>query len=132
MSAMLDCYCDYEPAQIYRANIRRARKQHRCDECSGLIVVGEQYEYVFGIWDGMPNSCKTCARCVAIRRFVANNLPCFCWAHGEMLDDARDAIEDAYQRAPDEVRGLAVGYLRLVIARKRHNAETSQSAEGRS
>ena len=46
---------------------RKARKPHKCCECGHEITVGEKYQYVSGIWDGEPDSYKTCLSCVTLR-----------------------------------------------------------------
>lgn len=120
----MDCYCDYDAPEYYRLRlVKAARKQHRCEECGRAILPGERYENVHGKWEGAVSTLKTCANCLDIRQFVANSVPCFCWAHGNMLDEARDAIQDAYWRAGDEVKGLFMGYGRLVIAGRRKRTE---------
>lgn len=127
MSA-LECYCDYEPASVYRSSIRRARKSYRCDDCSGTIRFGEQYEYVFAVWDSYPTSMHTCERCVDIRTWITNNVPCFCYQHGGLFETAKDAIEDAQSRAPLETAGLKFGALRRLVALKHHNAAQRKGA----
>lgn len=47
--------------------IRKARKLHICCECRGSIVPGEAYEYFSGVWDGNPDSFKTCLACSELR-----------------------------------------------------------------
>lgn len=54
------------PSAIKQIN-RRARKEHKCCECRSVIKKGETYEYISGIWEGKPNSYKTCKSCVEIR-----------------------------------------------------------------
>jgi hypothetical protein len=110
-----DCYCDYDPADVYSPTIRTARKAHRCDECGGEVAPGEKYENTFGVWSGDASTWKTCAHCLELRTWVHNSVPCFCWAHGNMLEDARNTINDAYSRAGDEVTGLRFGYLRRLF-----------------
>ena len=114
-----DCSCDYDPPSVFSSKMVKARKQHRCDECRRRISAGERYSYVFGVWDGYANSFHICANCEEIRSFVSINIPCFCWAYGNMLEDAREAVEAAYMRARDEVRGLAFGYGRLLVKAER-------------
>lgn len=116
---MSECYCDYEPATFYSSALRKARKAHKCEECGRQIKPGESYERVSGMWDGCITVFCTCSHCCDIRQFVKNSVPCFCWAHGSMIDDASQAIDDAYSRAPDEVKGLRMGYLRLRAAGNR-------------
>jgi hypothetical protein len=119
---MSDCYCDYEPPSFCRREIRKARKPHKCDECSGLIAVGEHYEHVRGKWEGAMDTFNTCERCVDIRTWTENNVPCLCWAHGNMIDDCRAAVEEAVYRAKDETIGLRFGLLRRIVLRDRLNA----------
>lgn len=119
---MIDCICDYDPAQVYRREARAARKQYCCGECGGTIMPGELYEYTFGVWDGSASTFRTCERCRDIRQWVQNNVPCFCWAHGNLDEDAREAVEDAVVRAPEETVGLRFGLLRLKVQRRRFNA----------
>lgn len=116
---MLDCYCDYESPSVYRSRVVRARKEYRCEECSKLIRVGERYEYAFGVHDGDTYQPHTCLGCVEIRQFMSINIPCFCWAHGNLIDDAKNTVEAAYGQAPDEVKGLAFGLGRRLVAMRR-------------
>lgn len=112
-----DCYCDYDPAEFYSAVIRTARKQHKCEECSGTIMPGDKYEAVIGKWEGYVSTFKTCSFCVDIRTWTKNSVPCLCWAHGNMIDDCREAVEEAAWRAPEETRGVRFGLLRRIAAR---------------
>ena len=114
----LDCFCDYDPPTIYSASIRKARKEHRCDECGHLIRFGHKYVNVFGVWEGCASTFKTCEGCCDLRMWVKNNVPCFCWAHGNMLDDAASAVDEAFSRAPAEAVGLRFGFLRRRVALK--------------
>lgn len=121
----IDCWCDYDPPEFWSSAIRTARKPHRCDECPRTIAPGEQYEAVAGKWEGYFDTFKTCARCLDIRQWVKNNVPCFCWAHGSMLDDAKETIEEACFRAPAETSGLRFGLLRR-LNEARHAREPTQ------
>ena len=115
-----DCSCDYDAPQFYNRTIRKARKPHKCEECSGPILVGEKYEYVSGKWEWVDEF-KTCMRCHDIRQWVKNNVPCLCWAHGNMMEDCREAVNEAYYRAPTETVGLRFGFLRRIAARDKLN-----------
>lgn len=116
---MLDCYCDYESPQVYSSRIVKARKEYRCCECDVRIAIGEQHEYAFGVSCGYTYQPRTCMSCVGIRQFVSINIPCFCWTHGNLIDDAKDIIQAAYEQAPDEVRGVAFGLGRLLVKARR-------------
>lgn len=117
-----DCVCDYDPPEFCRVSKPRARTQHKCAECGGPIMAGEQYEYVFAKWYGEIDTYKTCERCYDIRKWVKNNVPCLCWAHGNMIEDCREAVDEAHYRAPAETAGLRFGFLRRVVARDKFNA----------
>lgn len=118
-----DCYCDYEPATFYNSAMRKAKKVHRCEECCGEIRPGEVYEYVSGLWDGMLSTFKTCPRCVDLRTWVKNNIPCTCWAHGNLHDDLQETVTTAAWRAKEETIGLRFGFLRRLTAIKKFNAQ---------
>lgn len=124
----IDCWCDYDsdPPDFYRVKIQRAKKTHKCYECSGTIIPGEQYEYVSGMWYGYMDIFKTCERCFDLRTWVKNNVPCFCWAHGNLSEDMQLAINDAISRAREETRGLKFAFLRKIVQRDRLNKERRQ------
>lgn len=109
------CECDYESPTVYNQSQHVARKEHRCSECRRAIMPGEPYESTFGIWEREGRTYKTCAHCLAIREWVTAHVPCACWAHGNVLEDARDTVEAYAHQAP----GLAMGYLRRVVAKNR-------------
>lgn len=117
---MLDCYCDYDMPEFCDVRIVRARKQHQCYECRRPILPGEQYEYTSGKWDGYMDCFKTCEDCRDLRKWVQNNVPCLCWAYGNLHEDLENAIDDACSRAPLETSGIKFGFLRrkVLIRRK--------------
>lgn len=55
--------------EIYRV----ARKQHKCCECGGIIEPLDVYQYISGVWDGQPDSFKTCTPCTEARDFYEEN-----------------------------------------------------------
>ena len=116
-----NCHCDYDPPIFYGRAIRTARKQHKCEECAGQILPGEQYEYVSGRWEDSFSVFKTCQRCIDLRQWTINNVPCVCWSHGNTLEDCWEAVEAAAWRAPAETVGLRFGFLRRRELIRRHN-----------
>lgn len=54
--------------QAFRAVTRKARKEHVCCECGAFIEVGDEYEYVSGIWNDTAASFKTCESCATVRQ----------------------------------------------------------------
>jgi len=112
-----DCYCDYDPPEFYNKSEHTARKAHKCKECGKAIQPGQRYEYVRGKWDGCMDFFKTCARCKALRDHLAAHVRCFCWAHGNMLDDARTTVEHLPPEAVGS--GLLFELGRLAVAIRR-------------
>lgn len=47
----------------------RARKEHKCCECRGVIRTGEKYHVVTGLWDSWGRY-KICPECEALRGMV--------------------------------------------------------------
>lgn len=117
-----ECYCDYDPPAFYKEEIRRARKPHKCDECGGTISVGEQYEHVWGKWEGYVAHIDTCERCRDIYQWTRNNVPCVCKVHGNLIEECEDAIDAATFRVSEETVGLRFGFLRRKVLRDKFNA----------
>lgn len=122
----IDCFCDYEPASVYEAKDHIARKQHKCTECNRPIWPGEVYEKVWAIWEMEPTTCKTCIRCLALREFVKASVPCFCWAHHNIIEDAMNTAEHYRHEAP----GLWFGALRRRILIRRNERLTPRISQG--
>lgn len=119
----MSCYCDYDAPEFYISSQRTARKRHRCEECRCFILPGERYEHVSAKWEGSLSTVKTCQHCLALRDWATGNVPCACWAHGEMILGLQQSIEDAIDRAPEETKGLWFGFLR-----RRHQWQKSAHA----
>ena len=111
------CYCDYEPVDFYERSQRRARKEHRCLECRKAIRVGEVYEYVASKFEGELLCYKTCPRCLAVRQYVTAHVPCFCWYHSTMLEDADNEMREYAHEVPG--MGMEYGRLRVAVERGR-------------
>lgn len=117
----MECFCDYDPPSLYsKQQVRAARKAHQCSECSRTIQPGEPYESTWGIWDGDASTFRTCQHCLALREFVQAHVPCFCWAHGNVREDAISTAEGWAHEAP----GLLFGALRREVQVRR--ARTAQ------
>lgn len=89
---MDNCRCsvvDFDEGPIfYRSDIRRSRKQYRCEECGSSIEVGTRYEYVVAKWSSDFETFRTCLTCVNIRRDL---FPCG-FFHGEMRKDIWECL----------------------------------------
>lgn len=109
------CECDWDPPSVYSKALHAARKEHKCFECCCSIKPGEKYERVFGIWDGSRDTFKTCSRCLSLREWVQAHVPCVCWQHGNIRDDAIEAARGWAHEAP----GLLFGAWRREVAIRR-------------
>ena len=88
---MIDaCYCDTNNATaVAHTEIRKARKEHRCDECRGTIRVGERYRHVWGVWpDGVQKTHRACRQCLDALKWVEAHdcQTCFDATSGECAD----------------------------------------------
>jgi len=121
-----DCYCDYDAdtPEFFNESYRKARKKYCCDECGGPILPGEKYHYIVGKWEGEIGYYRRCPRCIDMLRYLKGNLPCYCYCYiNNVFEYAEEQISDALIRAPEETKGLAFGYFRLVVKRKKFNKE---------
>ena len=87
------CYCDFERPDVYTVVTPVARVEHECNECGRKISRGERYERARMLYEGRWDCCDTCHRCLRLREWVKAHVPCFCWLHGRLLEDAYETIE---------------------------------------
>ncbi len=90
---MSECACiwidrDDDFPEVHNEKIVSARKQHKCAECGAPIEIGQKYEYVFGVWEGEPDTFKTCLDCVSAR----TEFFCDGWPYGQVWDYIRNHI----------------------------------------
>jgi hypothetical protein len=68
---METCGCiyvpEYDPADFYYDEIRKAIKIHKCSECDRDIQPGEKYEKVVAKYEGDLRTYKTCPDCLSVR-----------------------------------------------------------------
>jgi len=97
---MMGCGCSIEiehdayATGFFREEWVKARKEHKCCECSRTILVGEIHEYVAGKWDHLVVQHRTCADCASVRdaffcSYTYTTLWEDLWSHlmdGESLD----------------------------------------------
>lgn len=107
-----ECVCDFDAPTVYnKTDVKAARKEHQCDECRCTIRIGESYEHVWGIWEGDRGTFKTCCRCLALREWVQAHVPCFCWMHGNIREEAIETARGYAHEAP----GLLFGAYRREV-----------------
>lgn len=92
------CGCDTDdPAAFYESkDVMRARKVMDCSECDGVILPGESYNRIYGIWptiDG-PAAYRTCARCMVLKEFVLAHIPCACLYITQLHQSVRDELDN--------------------------------------
>lgn len=57
------CDIDLEPCDVWREEMRKARKPHRCSCCGGAVVIGDRYISHFSKFDGSITSENLCLSC---------------------------------------------------------------------
>jgi hypothetical protein len=93
---------------VLRDEKHKARKQHRCSECSRMIRVGEIYQAEATLFDGSFDHHKTCMHCQVARRWLSAN--CGGWVYGGVEEDIIEHVHD--YRRKDLIR-LKYGMARL-------------------
>ena len=64
----------------------KARKEHKCFECGGVIQKGEKYEKIEGVWDGNFYRFKTCNDCAELRNeFMKDDKKSDPYMHSEIV-----------------------------------------------
>lgn len=71
----MECSCDADvdtsdgdSCDFVKVSLVKARKQHKCSECRGIIEPGTEYENVRGLWDGDFQAYKTYSDCMSLRK----------------------------------------------------------------
>lgn len=81
---------DADGCDFYQERMQRARKHYICGECFRPICKGEIYQYVFGVWEGMPNKQRTCEHCVVAQTWLRKE--CGSWLFGGVQEDIEDHL----------------------------------------
>lgn len=66
----MSCSCDYEAPAFAHEKMVKARKFHRCGDCTRSILPGEVYQRINGKWDGILCRVQICADCRLIRDMI--------------------------------------------------------------
>ena len=119
------CDCDYDPADVWNVTMPHARIRHKCTECNGPIIPGEQYERVESLYDGAWTTYKTCQRCLNVVAYVTAHVPCFCWYRQGLYEDggAVDTCAAYAHHAP----GLLFGLGRLLVKKNQFRAQHKEA-----
>lgn len=88
-----------EIPKAYTRETPKARKDHTCCECRGVIKKGETYHRHSGIWDE-PQTFKVCNGCEAIRTMLDEGLTDHeeATAFGLLRDGVFDGCDDYLMR----------------------------------
>lgn len=97
------CSIDGDQPHAYSDHDRRARKDHKCDECSRTIERGETYRRAFSVYDGSVYTYKTCAHCQVGQAWLLEN--CDGFMHHGLIEE----MEEHAQTYPDH----RFGFLRI-------------------
>lgn len=87
------CGCDEYPS-FFKETARRARKEHKCCECGHTITPGQEYQHIFMVYEGDPDTYKVCERCADLMS-AFHDLG-YCTAYGGFFEDYGDWLE--YER----------------------------------
>jgi hypothetical protein len=97
---------DFDPPEFWsERQIKRARKEHRCDECYRTISVGEPYWYAFARHSDGPYSGTTCRHCRVIANWLQRN--CGGFVYSMMVEDFGNHAEGS------------IGMMRLIVGARR-------------
>lgn len=80
---------DGEYSEFHHEDRPKARKVHKCCECSREIMPGEHYQRIAGKFDGYMYGEKTCAECAEIRSALSCEVSP---AYGSMWSEITDYI----------------------------------------
>jgi hypothetical protein len=81
-----------ERVNIFQSADRKARKEHRCDECRRTILPGEVYHYEFGELEGDPETYRTCQHCLVAREWLLKN--CEGWIYTQVMEEIWEHVEE--------------------------------------
>ena len=83
--------CD-EQYTVYRQQVLKAKKQHKCTECKRVIERGETYRRTAGLYDGEWTIGKVCAHCKTATDWLKAN--CGGYLDHSVLEDMEQHFEE--------------------------------------
>lgn len=87
---------------ILHCKIAKAKKEHRCDLCGGVIKIGEEYEDSAFLYEGSFATSKAHCHCSWVQHFICDTFD----EHDEMtMGELEDMFDDlAIDTLPKPVR----------------------------
>jgi hypothetical protein len=82
--------------EIIKNEIRKAKKDHRCDFCTGTIKKGENYEYQFNKADGDTYEWKSHVKCAKLANYF--NMYDELYGDGLGTDEFCDNIDEIFYK----------------------------------
>lgn len=67
-SCEIDVGIDDDGSEFTSTKMLKAKKDHKCYECRGVIKKGDRYEKTSGVWDGTFDTFKVCLDCLSLRK----------------------------------------------------------------
>lgn len=96
-AACIDMDNNGERADFVTSQMRRARKEHVCDECGCKILPGQEYEYASWVYDGRWDSNKTCYLCLRIRASLFHS-----WLYGGLWEALHEELRWSWTGDDDD------------------------------
>lgn len=100
---------DMDPRGFSHTRMVRARRPHRCCECSRTIMPGEVYERTKALYEGRFDTYHACAHCVPAKAWLSDN--CGGYVFMGVWEDIAEHVQ--------EYRRLTFPLGRLLVASRR-------------
>ena len=102
------CRVDYEDsATVLLQKDRKARKEHKCDECRRVIGVRETYEEQRYLSEGTVYVHRTCDRCIIPRSWLVSN--CGGYVYGDVAEEICEHVTE-YPHLADDLGRFVTGF----------------------
>lgn len=104
---------DSDPPKFSKQRIRKARKEHFCDECTRMIRPSEPYQYATSLSvDSKIYTYKTCQHCLVAQNWLEQE--CDGWIYGMVCQDIEEHANkySQYAKMQWDLYRIAVGMQR--------------------
>lgn len=97
---------DYDYCKVWNPATVRARKAHRCSECSRIIQQGELYRRISWVDDDGAGTTKVCWICREFHELLADLCGESQQTNGGLLGDSLSEHEDYWREAAGNALGI--------------------------